>query len=159
MKTKKMTAVLSTILALVIVFSAGCQNQSAEAEMKSLMATIEDYETAWAAGDFLKVDTFFADNARRLHTEPYVWDREDITAFCRERAAEFAGNPKPAANNDWKKEREYLDIRVEGNIAYDAFTTDRFKALHIWEKQKDGSWKILFDVGFLHQTEDSAGEK
>ena len=97
--------------------------------------------------------------ARRLHTEPYVWDREDITAFCRERAAEFAENPNPAANNDWKKEREYLDIRVEGNIAYDAFTTDRFKAMHIWEKQKDGSWKILFDVGFLHQTEDSAGEK
>ena len=158
MKIKKMTVALSNILALVIVSIAGCQNQSTDAAMKSLMATIENYETAWAVGDFMKVDTFFADNARRLHTEPYVWDRDDITAFCRERAAEFAENPKPAANNDWKKEREYLDIRVEGNIAYDAFTTDRFKALHIWEKQKDGSWKILFDVGFLHQTEDSAGE-
>ena len=31
---------------------------------------------------------------------------------------------------------------------------DTFKALHIWEKQKGGTWKILFDVGFLHETED-----
>ncbi|TWU43469.1 hypothetical protein Q31b_25100 [Novipirellula aureliae] len=148
------------ILALTTLLDSGCHDSSpdaemdADAEMDLLMTSIEGYETAWAAGDFLKVDSFFADNAKRLHTEPYVWDREDITEFCRERAAQSDGNLTPVANNDWKKDREYLEIRVEGNIAYDIFTTDRFKALHIWEKQNDGSWKILYDVGFLHQTEE-----
>jgi hypothetical protein len=55
--------------------------------------------------------------------------------------------------NAWKNERKYPEIRVEGDIAYDVFTTDRFKALHIWGKQKDGSWKILYDVGMLNYPE------
>ncbi|KKK95537.1 hypothetical protein LCGC14_2671790, partial [marine sediment metagenome] len=46
-----MTVALSNILVLVIVSIAGCQNQSTDAAMKSLMATIENYETAWAVGD------------------------------------------------------------------------------------------------------------
>ena len=159
MRKQKLTIPLSAILTFVVLFGAGCQSPSAETEMDALMNTIEGYETAWAEGDFLKVDTFFADNARRLHTEPYVWDREDITKFCRDKAAEMAENTQPVAKTDWKKERDYLDIRVEGNIAYDVFTTDRFKALHIWEKQKDGTWKILFDMGFLNETQNPAEEQ
>lgn len=157
MKATKATSTLAAILAIAALFCAGCQHRqnrpdNAEKEKASLLAAMDSYETAWANGDFLKVDTFFADNARRLHTEPYVWNRKDITEFCRQKAAETATNPKPAPTNHWRKSREYLDIRVEGNIAYDVFTTEQFKALHIWEKQKDGSWKILFDMGFLNQT-------
>ena len=40
-------------------------------------------------------DTFFADNARRLHTEPYVWNRKDITEFCRQKAAKKPPKPPP----------------------------------------------------------------
>jgi ketosteroid isomerase-like protein len=136
------------IFLLVILFSTACQTREKEKEV--LLQTIEDYENAWAAGDFLKVETFFAEDAKRLHTEPYVWDREEIKRYFEERAAQTSDSTVPFVKNEWKKDREYLDIRIEENLAYDAFTTDRFKALHIWGKQEDGSWKILYDVGMLN---------
>lgn len=157
MKASKATPTLAAILAIAALFCAGCQHRqnrpdNADQDKASLLAAMDSFETAWANGDFLKVDSFFTDNARRLHTEPYVWNRKDITEFCRKKAAETAADPKPAPNNNWRKSRKYLDIRADGNIGYDVFTTEQFKALHIWEKQKDGSWKILFDMGFLNQT-------
>ncbi|WP_372772245.1 hypothetical protein [Mangrovibacterium sp.] len=129
------------------LFFLSCENDNAE---KQLLQTIEDYENAWAAGDFLTVESFFADSAKRLHTEPYVWDRKEIKRYFEERAAQKQPNTTPPKKNDWKKDREYLEIRVECNIAYDVFTTEKFKALHIWEKQNDGSWKIIYDMGMLN---------
>jgi ketosteroid isomerase-like protein len=125
-----------------------CQNK--EKDKQVLLQTIEDYENAWAAGDFRTVESFFADSAKRLHTEPYVWNRTEIKRNFKERAELEKDNVKPFVKNAWKKERNYLEIRVEGNIAYDVFTTEKFKALHIWEKQNDGSWKILYDMGVLN---------
>lgn len=121
--------------------------------MASLMQAIETYENAWANSDFLVVEDFFAPNAKRLHTEPYVWDRAEIKRYFEERAANVGTDIKPVAKNAWKQDREYLEIRVEGDIAYDIFTTERFKALHIWEKQGDGSWKIIYDMGMLNYPE------
>ena len=152
MKITRLTAALSIMISLSIIFCTGCQN--AEMEMESLMATIDSFETAWSEGDFLKVDTFFADDAKRLHTEPYVWDREAITKWCEEQASKVAENTEPVVKTNWKEGRNYLDIRIEGNIAYDVFTTSTFKVIHIWEKQKNGSWKILFDMGILNQPEE-----
>ena len=114
------------------------------------MQAIEDYENAWAAGDFLTVESYFADDAKRLHTEPYVWDRKEIKRYFEERARQEKDSTRTFVKNAWKKDREYLEIRVEGNIAYDVFTTEKFKALHIWEKQSDGSWKIKYDMGMLN---------
>ena len=119
------------------------------------METIDRYETAWAMGDFLTVESFFTKDAKRLHTEPYVWDRKEIKRYFEERAAQTPTVSDGEGEIDWKKGREYVEIRIEGNIAYDIFTTDRFKALHIWEKQEDASWKIKYDVGFLHVFEDA----
>lgn len=124
--------------------------QTKDKEVQALMQTIENYENAWAAGDFLAVETFFADDAKRLHTEPYVWDREEISRYFEERAKQEKDSTKAFVKNAWKENREYLEIRVEGNIAYDVFTTDKFKALHIWEKQRDGTWKIKYDMGMLN---------
>ena len=152
MKITRLTAALSIMISLSIIFCTGCQN--AEMEMESLMATIDSFETAWSEGDFLKVDTFFAGDAKRLHTEPDVWDREAITKWCEEQASKVAENTEPVVKTNWKEGRNYLDIRIEGNIAYDVFTTSTFKVIHIWEKQKDGSWKILFDMGILNQPEE-----
>jgi len=134
------------ILILIGVFS--CQN--IEKDKETLLQAIEDYENAWAARDFLTVESFFADSAKRLHTEPYVWDRKEIKRYFAERAAQEKDSSKTFVENAWKKDREYIEIRVEGNIAYDVFTTEKFKALHIWEKQKDGSWKIIYDMGMLN---------
>ncbi len=127
---------------------AACQSNKTEKE--TLMQTIEDYENAWAAGDFLTVESFFADDAKRLHTEPYVWDRKEIKRYFEERAMQEKDTAKTVVKNAWKKDREYLEIRVEGNVAYDVFTTEKFKALHIWEKQTDGTWKIKYDMGMLN---------
>ena len=143
------TALSGGLLCLFIVITlSGCN--SYEKDKEFLMQAIEDYENAWASGDFLTVESFFAEDAKRLHTEPYVWDRNEIKRYFEERASQTVESSEPFVKNQWKKDREYLEIRVEGNIAYDIFTTDRFKALHIWEKQEDGSWKILYDMGMLN---------
>lgn len=126
-----------------------CFNE--EAERLKLMETIEDYENAWASGDFLTVESYFADEAKRFHTEPHVWDRKEIKDYYLQRAKqEDTISTKEFKKNVWKKDRDYLDIVIDGNMAYDAFITDRFKALHIWRKQDDGKWKISFDVGVLN---------
>lgn len=135
------------VVFLSIVFSS-CQSEKDSKEL--LLQTMADYENAWAAGDFLTVESYFADDAKRLHTEPYVWDRKEIKRYFEERAKLESGANKDFVKDAWKKDRDYLEVRVEGDIAYDVFTTDRFKALHIWEKQNDGSWKIIYDMGMLN---------
>jgi ketosteroid isomerase-like protein len=148
MKAFRYQSLASTLLVCFSMVISGCQNKNKDEEV--LLQTIEDYENAWASGDFLKVESYFAEDAKRLHTEPYVWDRKEIKRYFEERAALNRDSTLPFVKNAWKKDREYLEIRVEENLAYDVFTTDRFKALHIWGKQEDGSWKILYDVGMLN---------
>ncbi len=147
MKVNLIVETCLVMLLIALVFSA-CHNH--KKDKQALMLTIENYENVWAAGDFMKVESFFADNAKRLHTEPYVWDRAEIKRYFEECAIQKPDSSIPFVLNAWKKDREYLEIRVEGNIAYDVFTTERFKALHIWEKQIDGSWKIIYDLGMLN---------
>ncbi len=142
------------ILSVLIALQFACKKRESEKDL--LMAAIEEYETAWASGDFLKVDSFFADDAKRLHTEPEVWDRQMITDWCKKKAAEQGKDLNPVVKDEWKKGRNYLGIRVEGNLAYDVFTTHKFKALHIWEKQKNGQWKIIYDMGMLNYPCDEA---
>ena len=136
----------------IFLSSIACKNE--DNQMKSLMLAIDDYESAWANNDFLKVESYFTDDAKRLHTEPYVWDRQKIKEYFEERANQSNDEEtQSGSKKDWRAEREYIEIKIEGNIAYDIFTTDRFKALHIWEKQNDGSWKIKYDVGMLNYPE------
>ncbi len=145
--------VMKSRMLLMIFFLAVFACQDDKAEMKALMLAIDDYETAWANNDFLKVESYFTADAKRLHTEPYVWDRIKIKEYFEEREAICNKVAQSGNKKDWKAEREYIEIRIEGNIAYDIFTTERFKALHIWEKQNDGSWKIKYDVGMLNYPE------
>ncbi len=145
------------LLALFVLLGSGCRDE--EADLESLKSAINEYESAWASEDFLKVESFFTADAKRLHTEPEVWDRAEIRRYFKERAAEASKNPAPDQPADWKTGRKYIEIRVEGDIAYDIFTTDRFKAMHIWERQADGSWKIKYDMGILNQTEEAGPVK
>ena len=136
------------IFSAVILLLTACENS--DSEMDSLMQAMEDYENAWASGDFLTVESFFAEDAKRLHTEPYVWDRKEIKRYFEERASLEKDSARQFVKNAWKNEREYIEIRVEGDIAYDIFTTEKFKAMHIWCRQEDGTWKILYDMGMLN---------
>lgn len=138
---------------LILFMFTSCINNK-EAEKELLMETISNYETAWANEDFLVVESFFTEDAKRLHTEPHVWDRAEIKRYFEERAKSQKNIEQPINNKDWKKGRKYLEIKVEGNIAYDIFTTERFKAVHIWEKQTDGAWKIKYDIGMLNYSEE-----
>jgi len=89
------------MVTLLLVLLTGCQNE--EKDKETLMQAIEDYENAWAAGDFLKVESFFAEKAKRLHTEPYVWDRKEIKRYFEERASQGNEIAKPFVKNAWKK--------------------------------------------------------
>ena len=148
------------ILIMSLFHLMSCSNsenqQHVEKEKMKLMQTIEDYENAWASGDFLKVESYFSENAKRFHTEPEVWNRNDIKKYFEARAKQEDTTVKtPFVKNAWKKDRDYIDIVIDGNIAYDAFKTDRFKALHIWRKETNGNWKIVYDVGMLNYPSDN----
>lgn len=138
---------------LILFLCSSCVNNN-EVEKAALMKTIDAYETAWSKGDFLTVEKFFTSDAKRLHTEPYVWDRSEIKRYFEDRASKQKSDQQPVKANAWKEGRRYLEIKVEGNIAYDIFTTDRFKAVHIWEKQTDGAWKIKYDIGMLNYSKE-----
>jgi hypothetical protein len=84
MKRDKYFKISWSIILLPLFFFSGCRNK--EKGKAALMQAIDDYENAWAAGDFLTVESFFADSAKRLHTEPYVWDRKEIKRYLEERA-------------------------------------------------------------------------
>ncbi|MGJ8640487.1 MAG: YybH family protein [Opitutaceae bacterium] len=144
------TTLLRTLLVILMLAGVGCRDQAAD--MVALESAINEYESAWASGDFLKVESFFTDDAQRLHTEPEIWDRAEIRRYFKERAAEAGNSPRAETPTDWKAGREYIEIRIEGDIAYDIFYTDTFKAMHIWERQTDGSWKIKYDMGILNQS-------
>ena len=55
--------------------------------------------------------------------------------------------------------RDVIDLKIEGNMAYEIANqivtiqmkgqepqTIQNKFIHIWKKQKDGSWKVLIDM-------------
>lgn len=148
MKLKNNCIISSFLILLLGVGFLACNSEQKSKDV--LLQTMADYENAWAAGDFLTVESYFAEDAKRLHTEPYVWDRKEIKRYFEERAKLESDSTKVFVKDAWRKDRDYLEVRVEGDIAYDVFTTDRFKALHIWEKQNDGSWKIIYDIGMLN---------
>ncbi|MGJ8653083.1 MAG: YybH family protein [Opitutaceae bacterium] len=143
---------VQTLLVVSVLAGFGCQDK--DADMASLESAINEYESAWAAEDFLKVESFFTEDAKRLHTEPEIWDRAEIRRYFKERAAATSNTPRSNTSADWKAGREYIEIRVEGDIAYDIFYTDAFKAMHIWERQADGSWKIKYDMGILNKPQE-----
>ena len=145
---KKLSIISKFLLILFLLVHTACNSEQKSKEI--LLQTMADYENAWAAGDFMTVESYFAEDAKRLHTEPYVWDRKEIKRYFEERAKLEGDSTKVFVKDAWRKDRDYLEVRVEGNIAYDVFTTDRFKALYIWEKQNDGSWKIIYDMGMLN---------
>lgn len=144
---------INLLLGCILFVFTSCTNDK-NTEKELLLQTIYTYETAWANGDFLTVERFFTEDAKRLHTEPHVWDRAEIKRYFQERAKNHKNAEQPINNQDWKKNRNYIEIKVEGNLAYDIFTTERFKAVHIWEKQKDGDWKIKYDIGMLNYSEE-----
>lgn len=80
------------VLPFSILLTAGCRTRNAE--QTSLMSAIDQYESAWASEDFSKVESFFTVDAKRLHTEPHVWDRAEIKRYFQERAAQ-AGEVAP----------------------------------------------------------------
>ena len=149
---KNPKTLVSLFLAISLFVVGGCRDEAAD--LKSLESAIDEYESAWASEDFLKVESFFTEDAKRLHTEPEVWDRAEIKRYFEARAAEASKSAQADSPADWKAGRDYIEIRVEGDIGYDIFTTDEFKAMHIWERQADGSWKIKYDMGILNQPVD-----
>ncbi|WP_159020779.1 hypothetical protein [Algibacter sp. L3A6] len=64
---------------ILCMFTSCIKNKEAAKEL--LMETIRTYETAWANEDFLGVESFFTEDAKRLHTEPHVWDRAEIKRY------------------------------------------------------------------------------
>ena len=74
MKIKVFVMIITMFLTFI-----SCNNKRDQVE--SLMLALDDYETAWANGDFVKVESYFTEDAKRLHTEPYVWDRQKINEY------------------------------------------------------------------------------
>jgi uncharacterized protein (TIGR02246 family) len=135
-------------LACVSGFSA----QKDNSEMSKFLATVDAFDKAWDALDVDKIVGLFAEDATFLsENAPLLRGRKAIRES-------FSG-PKP---EKLAFTRDKVEVCLEGDFAYEivnqvveskmkdqAPTTLLNKYIHIWKKQKDGSWRVLIDMNNL----------
>jgi uncharacterized protein (TIGR02246 family) len=145
---RRLLALLMVTLACVSGFSA----QKDTSEMTKFLAAVDAFDKAWDALDADKIVALFAEDATFLsENAPLLRGRKAIRES-------FSG-PRP---EKLTFKRDKVEVRVEGDFAYEivkqvvdsqmkgqAPTTTFNKYIHIWKKQKDGSWKVLIDMNNL----------
>jgi uncharacterized protein (TIGR02246 family) len=123
------------------------------------MSAISENDDAWNALDVNKIVGMFAENGTVLNNNSEMLrGREAIRKS-------FEIEPK---YEKFEFKRDKVEVKMEGNMAYEIVNqivtfklkeqesqTILNKYIHIWEKQKDGSWKVLIDMNNLRK---SSGE-
>ncbi len=145
---------LSTgILLLVVVAAVGCApSYDYEADAAAIEAMREAEEAAIVAGDVDAFMALFASDAISMSpNEPAIVGPDAI----REWIEDFIGGVTFTLES-----YETEDVKVDGDLAVEYYTgvwtmtpvgggdpmTENIKGLHVYERQEDGSWKILWDI-------------
>jgi uncharacterized protein (TIGR02246 family) len=145
------------LLALMSISCTSKQNE--KTDMNQLMTAISENDDAWNALDVNKIVGMFAENGTVLNNNSEMLrGREAIRKS-------FEIEPK---YEKLEFKRDKVEVKMEGNMAYEIVNqivtfklkeqesqTILNKYIHIWEKQKDGSWKVLIDMNNLRK---SSGE-
>jgi len=145
-----------TVIALALfLLMAGCDQKTkidTNAEGEKLMQLSREWSAAAEAGDVEKTLAYWADDAYVLSAgEMPIQGKEGIRKMVEE------GANNPDFRISW--EPQSAEISESGDMGYlienttvsmkdSAGTpmTQQFKAVTIWKKQQDGSWKNVVDV-------------
>jgi uncharacterized protein (TIGR02246 family) len=119
-------------------------------EMDQLLSAITENDNAWNNLDVDKIVGMFAENGTLLN---------DNSEMLRGREAIRKAFEIEQKYEKLEFKRDKVEVSKKGNMAYEIVNqTVSFKYLnldpqveinkyiHIWEKQKDGSWKVLIDM-------------
>jgi uncharacterized protein (TIGR02246 family) len=157
MKNNFNSLLVYILLALMSISCTSKQNE--KTDMNQLMTAISENDDAWNALDVNKIVGMFAENGTVLNNNSEMLrGREAIRKS-------FEIEPK---YEKLEFKRDKVEVKMEGNMAYEIVNqivtfklkeqesqTILNKYIHIWEKQKDGSWKVLIDMNNLRK---SSGE-
>ena len=141
------------ILLPLVVAAVGCApSYDYDADAAAVEAVREAEGAAIAAGDMDAFVALFASNGVLMQdNEPAFVGADAI----REWAEAFTEGLTLAVES-----YETEDVRVAGDLAVEYYTgvltmtpegggdsmTENIKGLHVYERQEDGSWKILWDI-------------
>jgi uncharacterized protein (TIGR02246 family) len=147
MKARISMLLMVSLSVFTLLLTGSIQAQS-ENDMERLQATFKEFVDAYSRVDIEKIVGIYAEDAMYLIPEMEILrGRQAIREYLKG----FAG-----AKIEFKQ--EIVEMKIDGDLAYvvvnqvvtshmkDQVQTGRNKFLHIWKKQKDGSWKVLIDM-------------
>jgi uncharacterized protein (TIGR02246 family) len=133
-----------------------CNNkQNEKREMDLLLSAISENDNAWNNLDTDKIVGMFAENGTLLNNNSEISRgkeaiRKSFETMVKAEKLEF--------------KRDKVEVTLKGNMAYEIVNqTVSFKYqdkepqivlnkyIHIWEKQGDGSWKVLIDMNNMRK--------
>ena len=139
------------IFLLINVMCFSCNNnQNEKAKMNQLLSAISENDNAWNNLNVEKIVEMFAEDGVLLNDNTEIMKGKEAIKKALEMTQKF---------EKIEFKRDKVDIKLKGNIAYEIVNqavtyklTDTEpqkelnKYIHIWEKQKDGSWRVLIDM-------------
>ena len=144
---------------LAIVCLSCTSNQNDKREMDMLLSAISENDNAWNNLDADKIVGMFAENGTLLN---------DNSEMLRGKEAIRKSFENLQKTEKLEFKRDKVEVTLKGNMAYEIVNqtvsfkyqdkepqTEINKYIHIWEKQKDGSWKVLID---MNNTRKASGE-
>jgi len=139
---------------LIALMCLSCNSkQNEKREMDKLLSAISENDNAWNNLNVDKIVGMFAENGTLLNDNSEMSRGRDAIRRSFENAVK-------AEKLEFKRDK--VEITLKGNMAYEIVNqavsfkyqdkelqTALNKYIHIWEKQKDGSWKVLIDMNNL----------
>jgi uncharacterized protein (TIGR02246 family) len=157
------------LLTALFIIIAGCNQRPKEKESKvkvkksiavlpfrndstmdQLLSTITANDKAWDNLDVEKIVGMFAENGTLLN---------DNSEMLRGKEAIKKSFETLQKTQKIEFKRDKVEVSLKGNMAYEIVNqtvsfqyqgkepqTELNKYIHVWEKQKDGSWKVLIDM-------------
>jgi len=149
---------LFLILLFSIIFSQCTASQNSQNDMEELQKTISNLNNAWDGRDVDKILELYTEDATFLApNQEMIKGKQALREIL----------PLP---DSVKVEliRENVDLRIEGNFAFEIVNQNTTvyinnqkatfllqKYLHIWKKQKDGTWRVFIDMYNLREPQDN----
>jgi len=141
------------MIALFLLALASCaQKTDLNAEGEKIMQISREWSDAAEKGDMKKVLTYWADDAVVLMAgQPAYEGKEQIAKMLEETSAipgfKIGWEPRSVQVSD-NGDMAYLieDMQISFSDSTGQTVTQRNKAVTIWRKQADGSWKNAVDI-------------
>jgi uncharacterized protein (TIGR02246 family) len=142
-------SIFLAVVLLVCLFSPVALAQTGKSEMDKLRKAESDLADAYDRLDVNKILSIYAEDATYLiENAEMLRGKEAIRKYFSQELPEKV-----------QFKRDVIDLKIEGNMAYEIANqivtiqmkgqepqTIQNKFIHIWKKQKDGSWKVLIDM-------------